>query len=175
MVQLSPPYVQSTRWRIWLRYCATSRKVAGSIHWNFLFAMTLDSPLSLTEMSTRVISWGGKGGQCLRLTNLSPSCAYFLEILSASSSSPKGLSRPVYRYTLHLLYPPEPPESVYICWGMQLRILLHICLHGMYGDVFVLHIAVRSDRKYTVASARAWNSEIFCRILMCRWKSSCET
>jgi hypothetical protein len=35
----------------------------------------------LTEMSTIVISWGGgKGGRCVGLTTLSPSCAECLEI-----------------------------------------------------------------------------------------------
>jgi hypothetical protein len=39
---------------------------------------------------------GGKGGRCVRLTTLSPSCADCLEILRASTSwSPKLLPRPV--------------------------------------------------------------------------------
>jgi len=33
---------------------------------------------SLTEMSTRFISWG-KGGRCVRLTTLPPSCAVVLK------------------------------------------------------------------------------------------------
>jgi hypothetical protein len=36
--------------------------------------MALGSTQPLTEMSTRSISWG-KGGRCVRLTNLPPSCA----------------------------------------------------------------------------------------------------
>jgi hypothetical protein len=45
----------------------------------------------LTEMSTRFLL-GGKGGQCLGLTALPPSCADCLEILEALYSwSPKGL------------------------------------------------------------------------------------
>jgi hypothetical protein len=41
---------------------------------------------------------GGKGGRCIELTTLPPSCADCLEILGASTSwSPKGLSRPVMR------------------------------------------------------------------------------
>jgi len=55
------------RWRIWLRHCPTSRKVAGSIpdyvirifHWHDPsdrnMALRLTQPL--TEMSTRNISW----------------------------------------------------------------------------------------------------------------------
>jgi hypothetical protein len=52
----------------WLRYCATNRKVAGSIsdgvigifHWHNPSdrLMTLGSTQPLTEMSTRCISWG---------------------------------------------------------------------------------------------------------------------
>jgi hypothetical protein len=52
----------------WLRYCATNRKVAGSIpdgvigifHWHDPSdrTMALGSTQPLTEMSTRSISWG---------------------------------------------------------------------------------------------------------------------
>jgi len=31
-------------------------------------------------MSTRNISWGGKGGRCVKLTTLPPSCADCIEI-----------------------------------------------------------------------------------------------
>jgi len=58
------------RWRNWLRHCATSRKVAGSIpdgvtgtfHWHNPSGrtMALGSTLPLTEMSNRNISWGVK-------------------------------------------------------------------------------------------------------------------
>ena len=37
--------------------------------------MALGSTQPLTEMSTRSISWEGKGGRCVRLTTLPPSCA----------------------------------------------------------------------------------------------------
>ena len=57
-----------TLWRSWLRYCATSQKVVGSIpdgvigifHGRNPFGrtMTLGLTQSLTEMSTRNISWG---------------------------------------------------------------------------------------------------------------------
>jgi hypothetical protein len=57
-----------TRWRSWLRHCATNRKVAGSFpdgvieifHWHNPFGrtMALGSTQSLTEMSTRNISCG---------------------------------------------------------------------------------------------------------------------
>jgi len=41
--------------------------------------MALGSNQPQTEMGTRNISWG-KGGQCIQLTTLPPSCADFLEI-----------------------------------------------------------------------------------------------
>ena len=41
--------------------------------------MTLGLTQPLTEMSTRNVSWGGKGGQCVELT-LPPLCADCLEI-----------------------------------------------------------------------------------------------
>jgi hypothetical protein len=64
--------VGGTRWRIWLRHCATSRKVPGSIHngvtgifhWHNPSGRTMALGLTqpLTEMSTRNISSGGGGG-----------------------------------------------------------------------------------------------------------------
>jgi len=37
-----------------------------------------------------------EGGQCIRLTNIQPTCADCIEILEALTSwSPKGLSRPI--------------------------------------------------------------------------------
>ena len=83
-------YYYFSRWRIWWRHRATSRKVAGSIpdyvigifHLHNLSGRTTTMELTqpLTEMSTRNIFWGGKGGWCLRLTTLPPSCANCLEI-----------------------------------------------------------------------------------------------
>ena len=57
-----------TQWRSWLRHCATSRKVSGSIpdgvigifHWHNPSGrtMALESTQPLTEKSTRNIFWG---------------------------------------------------------------------------------------------------------------------
>jgi hypothetical protein len=59
--------VEGTRWRSWLRHCATSQKDAGSIpdgviemfHWHNPSGrtMSLGSTQPLTEMSTRSVSW----------------------------------------------------------------------------------------------------------------------
>jgi hypothetical protein len=89
-----------TWWCSWLRHCATSQKLAGSVpvgvsgifHWHnppgSTMALGLTQPL--TEMSARNNSWGGKGGWCIGLTTLPPSCADCLEIWN-----PQGLSRSV--------------------------------------------------------------------------------
>jgi hypothetical protein len=94
----------STRWRSWLRHCATSRKVAGSIpdcvtgifHWHNTSgrSMALGLTQPLTEMSTRNNSWG-KGGWCVGLTTLPPSCADCLEI-----------------------WEPQPPGTLRACPGL---------------------------------------------------------
>ena len=85
---------------------ATSRKVVGSItdgvigifHWHNPSGRTLAvwSTQPLTEMSTRNISWGGKGGRCIRLTTLPPSCADCLEI-----------------------WEPQPPWKIRACPGLK--------------------------------------------------------
>jgi hypothetical protein len=49
---------EGTRWCSWLRHCATSPKVAGSIPDGGLNSTALVSTQPLTEMSTRCISWG---------------------------------------------------------------------------------------------------------------------
>ena len=79
-----------TRWRSWLRHCATSGKVAGSIpnrdigvfHWQNPSRRTMGLELTQpqTEMSTRNISLGSKGDRCVGLTTLPPSCADYPEI-----------------------------------------------------------------------------------------------
>ena len=74
-----------SRWRIWLSHCTTGRKLAGSIPYDVtgifrrhIFSgrtMALGSSQSLSEMSTRNISWGGKVGRCVGLATSPPSCA----------------------------------------------------------------------------------------------------
>ena len=93
------------RWRSWLRHCATSGKVAGSIpdgvigifHWHNSsgrsMALALTRPL--TEMSTRNISWGVKaaGPQGWNLTTFM--CRLSWNLGASTSWNPQGLSRPV--------------------------------------------------------------------------------
>jgi hypothetical protein len=62
---------EGSRWRSWLRHCATNRKIAGSIpdsvsdfffHWHNHVGRTMVLGLTqpLTETCTRSISWGVK-------------------------------------------------------------------------------------------------------------------
>jgi hypothetical protein len=91
----------------WLRHCSTSRQVAASIpdraigiiHWLNPSgrSVLLGSSQSLTETSTRGISWGN-GSWCVGPTSLPLSCADCLEILGGSTFwSLQGLSRPDLR------------------------------------------------------------------------------
>ena len=58
--------------------------------------MSVGSTQHLTEMSARIISWGNKGGRCVRLTTLPTSCVARLEVLGGSISwSTKGMSSPI--------------------------------------------------------------------------------
>ena len=87
-----PPHSQGygvTRWRSWLRHCATNRKVAGSIPdgvtgiflWHSFrphYGPGFDSASNRNGYQKYFL--GGKGGRCLGLTTLPPSCADCLEI-----------------------------------------------------------------------------------------------
>ena len=97
-----------TRWRSWLRHCATIRKVAGSITDGVIGIfpsgrpMTLGSTQPLTEMSTRYISWGVK-----RPVHTADSLTTFVCRLSwnlgaSSYRNPQVLSRPVMGLLYHL-------------------------------------------------------------------------
>jgi hypothetical protein len=82
----------------WLRHCATSRKVAGSIPDSVIgiFHSLHPSGRTMTLMSTQP---GGKGGRCVRLTALPPSCADCIAILGVSTYCTLiGLLHTVLRY-----------------------------------------------------------------------------
>jgi len=83
-----------TRWRTRLRYCAASRKFAGSIPdgvaGNFSLILSLRSPRgpgvdsAHNRIEYQEYFLGGKGGRCVGLTILTPSCADCLEMLDPS-------------------------------------------------------------------------------------------
>jgi hypothetical protein len=75
--------------RIWLRHCTKSRKVAGSIPDGVIGIFQWHNPScpTMALVSTQPVTneyqecfLGGKGGRCVVLTNLPPSCADCLEI-----------------------------------------------------------------------------------------------
>jgi hypothetical protein len=82
-----------TRWCSWLRHCATGRKVAGSIPCGVIGTFCLHYGPGVDRSSNRneyQKYFLGKGGRCIRLTTLSPSCADCLEILEPQ---PRGNRR----------------------------------------------------------------------------------
>jgi hypothetical protein len=69
--------------------------------------MVLGSTQPLTEMSTRSISWG-KGGQCVGLTTLPPSCVDCLKIWEPKSPGTlracNGIDLPLPLQYINILY-----------------------------------------------------------------------
>ena len=78
----------STRWRSWLKNCATTRKIAGSIPDGVVWIFNWHNPSSRNMAYKRnedleyfLGGRGGKGDRYVGLTTLQPSCADCLEIL----------------------------------------------------------------------------------------------
>jgi len=63
--------------------------------------MVLGSTQPLTEMSTRSISWG-KGGRCVRLTTLPPSCAVVTKSGNLNCLEPSGPLQACNRTAFHI-------------------------------------------------------------------------
>ena len=84
----------------WLRCCATNRKVAGSIpagvigifHWHEILPIALWpwGWLSLQQKWVPRAFPGGKGGRCVRLTTLPPSCAVVMKSGNLNFLEPSG-------------------------------------------------------------------------------------
>ena len=76
--------------------------VNGIFHWHNPSSRTTALGLTqlLTEMSTRNTSWGSKGGRCIGLTTLPPSCADCLEI-----------------------WEPQPPGTLRACKGIAFTMI----------------------------------------------------
>ena len=87
----------------WLRFCATNRKVAGSIPAGVIgiFQSHKILPIALWPWDRHSVKqkWvpgafpGGKGGRCVRLKTLPPSCAFSMK--SGNFNFLLGHSRPV--------------------------------------------------------------------------------
>ena len=84
----------------WLKCYATNRKVAGSIpagvtgifHWHKILPIALWpwGQLSFYQMWVPGIFPGGKGGRCVRLTTLPPSCAVVMKSVNLNFLEPSG-------------------------------------------------------------------------------------
>jgi hypothetical protein len=106
-------FTWGARWRSWLRYYAINRQVAGSIPHGVIGifqwhnpsgrTMALGSTQPLTEMSTTCITWG-KGGLCVRLTTLPPSCAVVMKSGNLNFLEPSGPFQACNGTTLTLPY-----------------------------------------------------------------------
>ena len=79
----------------WLRCCATNRKVAGSIgffidinSFRSHYGPGVDSSSNRNEYQEYFL--GGKGGRCVRLATLPPSCAVFTESGNLNFLEPSG-------------------------------------------------------------------------------------
>jgi hypothetical protein len=81
--------VRGTRWRRWLRHCATSQKVADSIPWAALWSW---GRLSLKKKWVPVYLLRGKGSRFVGLITLPFSYTDCLEMVASTSWSPKALS-----------------------------------------------------------------------------------
>ena len=105
------------RWRSWLRHCAKSQKIMGlipdgitgifNLHNSSGCPVALGLTQSLTEMSTRNISWRSRCPEH-GLTTLLPSCADCLEIrkpqLPGTLRTCPGLYRDCYTFYLFLIH-----------------------------------------------------------------------
>jgi hypothetical protein len=125
-------------WRSWWKHCATNQKVPASIpdgvvrifHWHNPSGRTMALGLTepLTQMSTRNISWGrGKGGWCVGLTTLPPSCADCLEILvpqpPGTLRACPGQYKDCFTSTLTLL---TVTERKLLKWWLVQNLELHV-------------------------------------------------
>ena len=104
--------VDGTLWRSWLRYCDTTRNVAGSIPDGVTRFFHLHNPSDRTGRRFDSASnrseyqecfLGGKGGRCIGLRNLPPSCA-----------------------DCHAVWEPQPPGTLRACPGITVHLPFNI-------------------------------------------------
>jgi hypothetical protein len=81
--------------------------------------MVLGSTQSLTEIVPRIFP-GGKGGRCVGLTTIPPSCADVLKTVSLKLQEPSGPVKACNGIALPLLYcleiwEPQTPGTLRVC------------------------------------------------------------
>ena len=89
--------MQGTRWRSQLRHCASSRPegVNGIFRWHNPSGRTM--AMGWTQAATEMRTINSKGGWCLELTNVPPSCADCLEIWEPQPPGTLGACPGLYR------------------------------------------------------------------------------
>ena len=103
-----------SRWCSWLRHCATSRQVAGSIPDSVIGLLFFIDVAFRSHYGTGVDSYSNRNEyheyflenkfvQCLRLTTLPPSCADCLEVWEPQISRTLSASPDLYRDWFALL------------------------------------------------------------------------
>jgi hypothetical protein len=145
-----------TRWRGWLRHCATIRKVArfvpdgvtGTFHWHNTSGrtMSLASTLPVRERGTRNIFWGGGGVKfcrCVRLTSFLPLCADCLEV-----------------------WEPQLPGTLRAFPGMQTD-FFYLGVELFLKEVHV-EISVCSERRF-ILLVRCWTRMLFIKKRLLPW------
>jgi len=130
----------------WLRCCATNRKVAGSIPArvtelfidikSFRSHCGRGSTQPLTEMNTRIISWG-KGGRCVRLTTYHHPVPLSRNMGTLNSWNPLGHSRPVKGLLyLYLYLPGNSAFSFYVRNRANRRIQIMKIIFILFSPFF---------------------------------------
>jgi hypothetical protein len=119
---------RGTRWRSWLRHCATNREVSGSISDGVIGifnsynpssrTMVLASTQPLKEKSYQEYFVRSKSGRCVGLTTLPPSCADCREI-----------------------WEPQPPGTLRTCPGLYWDCVLRYELHHLQSHFLSADIA----------------------------------
>ena len=104
-----------------LRYKSVGRGIDSElwrlefILWQLTFPCAVGSTQPL-KMSTRIFL-GGKGGRCVRVTTLPPSCAEGLVIWSLNRSEPSGPHRQVIGVALP--FTTHTPADVFFTWCLN--------------------------------------------------------
>jgi hypothetical protein len=120
--------IPHTRWRNWLRHRATSRKVAGSVpdgvngifHWHNPSGRTMAGSASNRNEDYGCFL-GSKGGRCVGLTTLPPTCAGCLEI-----------------------WAPRPPGTLWTCTRITFTINMELAELGLEGGVDPISLEMSS-------------------------------
>jgi len=130
-----------THWRSWSRHCTTIQKVTGLIPYSvtgIFIDIVLPAGPGINSASNRIeyqeYFLGGKGGRCVGLTTLPPSCANCFEICI-----------------------PQPPGALKACTGIALLCLSSVLLCLQFSTL-LKELKELSEPLRKSAQSRATNS-----------------